>query len=579
MSFFRTYNAMYLSYYDLASKPFQISTDPQFLWLGEKHKEALATLKYGIIDNKGFLLLTGDVGTGKTTLINALVNSLGDNIIVAKVTDPELEKQEFFNFIANAFNFKKIFQDKGTFLVHLSNFLHFAYTKNKKVLLIIDEAQRLNHSLLEEIRLLSNIEKQDTKLINIFFIGQNEFNDILLKEKNRALRQRITLNYNINPLTENETGEYIKHRLNVAGTQKKIFSSGAIRETFSFSRGYPRLINIICDLALLTGYAREKKKIKSGIIIECAQELQISSQTRPATEIRQETLIDIKNETAVETPKKSAGKTVRYIGVSALLLIIAGYLYYPTGYDPYVIKTKQFFSHFINSIQNVKPDNPPRTMEITSADSVAKYSKNSDDHSRQEKYLIPQENKTSTIKVQDLISQKNNTPTINVKETLNNDIPDKNNKALTIPEERDSDKKLSEHRNLQNSDNKPNFHPILDEKLIINFAYNSNDLPKDAYEKLNRLAANMILYPDTSILVKGYTDTSGRYIYNKKLSEFRANIVKSYLAGKGVNPLAIKAFGMGPVTTVKTGEIEKGIHSDRRVEIEIISSRKKYQPE
>ncbi len=190
---------MYLSHYNLIANPFQISADPKFLWLGEKHKEALATLKYGIIDNKGFLLLTGDVGTGKTTLINALVNSLGDNIIVAKVTDPELEKQEFFNFIANAFNFKKIFQDKGTFLVHLSNFLHFAYTKNKKVLLIIDEAQRLSHSLLEEIRLLSNIEKQDTKLINIFFIGQNEFNDILLKEKNRALRQRITLNYNINP--------------------------------------------------------------------------------------------------------------------------------------------------------------------------------------------------------------------------------------------------------------------------------------------------------------------------------------------------------------------------------------------
>jgi general secretion pathway protein A len=579
LSFFRTYNAMYLSYYDLDSKPFQISTDPQFLWLGEKHKEALATLKYGVIDNKGFLLLTGDVGTGKTTLINALVNSLEDNIIVAKVTDPELEKQEFFNFIANAFNIKKIFQDKGTFLVHLSNFLHFAYTKNKKVLLIIDEAQRLNHSLLEEIRLLSNIEKQDTKLINIFFIGQNEFNDILLKEKNRALRQRITLNYNINPLTENETGEYVKHRLNVAGSKKNIFSSGAIREIFSFSRGYPRLINIICDLSLLTGYARERKKIKPEIIKECAQELQISSQTRQATRIRQETLIDIKTETAVETPKKSAGKTARYIGVSALLLIIAGYLYYPAGYDPYVIKTKQFFSHFINSIQNVKPDNPPRTMEITSADSVAKYSKNSDDPSRQEKYLIPQENKTSTIKVQDLISQKNNTPTINVKQTPNNDIPDKNNKGLTIPEERDSGKKLAEHRNLQNPDNKPKFHPILDEKLIINFDYNSNDLPKDAYEKLNRLAANMILYPDTSILVKGYTDTSGRYIYNKKLSEFRANIVKSYLAGKGVNPLAIKALGMGPVTTGKTSELEKGIYSDRRVEIEIISSRIKYQPE
>lgn len=164
---------MYLSHYNLSLKPFQISTDPKFLWLGENHKEAFATLKYGIMDNKGFLLLTGDVGTGKTTLINALINSLGSNVIAATIPDPNLEKLDFFNYIAKAFRIDKKFSGKGEFLIYFEQFLNAAYSKNKKVLLVIDESQRLNHVLLEEIRLLSNIEKQNTKLLNIFFVGQN----------------------------------------------------------------------------------------------------------------------------------------------------------------------------------------------------------------------------------------------------------------------------------------------------------------------------------------------------------------------------------------------------------------------
>lgn len=249
---------MYLSYYNLKEKPFQISTDPKFLWLGEKHKEALAILRYGIIDNKGFLLLTGDVGTGKTTLINALLNSLGEETIVAKVFDPGLETLDFFNFVANSFGMERKFESKGEFLIHLDHFLHKAYFENKKVLLIIDEAQRLKPELLEEIRLLSNIEKQKNKLLNIFFVGQNEINEILSRTENRALRQRITLNHDIDPLTENETEEYIRYRLRVAGCESQIFDSEAFHEIFSFSRGYPRLINIICDLALLSGYVKEK---------------------------------------------------------------------------------------------------------------------------------------------------------------------------------------------------------------------------------------------------------------------------------------------------------------------------------
>ena len=271
---------MYLSYYNLKVKPFQISADPKFLWLGEKHKEALATLKYATLENKGFFLLTGDVGTGKTTLINALINSLGKEIIVAKISYPGLNTLEFFNFIANEFKMNKMFSNKGDFLVHLDNFLNNAYENNKKVLVIIDEAQCLKQELLNDIRLLSNIERQNTKLINLFFVGNNEFNDILLDTANSNLRQRITIKYHIDTLTKNEVAEYVRYRLKIAGSEQDIFTSGAIRQIFSFSGGCPRLINIICDHALLTGYVKEEKTIDAGILKECTKELRITTQRK-----------------------------------------------------------------------------------------------------------------------------------------------------------------------------------------------------------------------------------------------------------------------------------------------------------
>ena len=271
---------MYLSHYKLLEKPFQLTTDPRFLWLGDKHKEALATLKYGIVDQKGFLLVTGDVGTGKTTLINALLESLEDDTLVANITNPLLELIEFFNFIAISFNISKKFDNKLDFIVHFSHFLKKVYSDNKNILLIIDEAHSLSKELLENIRLLSNIELPEQKLINIFFIGQNEINQTLASQEFRALRQRIMLTYQIEPLSEIETFEYIKYRLKVAGTEIKLFNRSAIQEVYRFSNGYPRLINKICDHALLTGYARNLEKITPTIIKECSEELSLPDETK-----------------------------------------------------------------------------------------------------------------------------------------------------------------------------------------------------------------------------------------------------------------------------------------------------------
>ena len=188
---------MYLSYYNLVEKPFEINTDPKFLWLGEKHKEALATLKYGVLSRKGFLLLTGDVGTGKTTLINALLESLDDDTVVANVTDPKLNLIGFINLISRLFNINRRFEYKENFVLYFSQFLRKSVLSNKNYLLINDEAHTLSKELLEQIRLLSNIELPQKKLINIFLVGQTELDRILMSRECRALRQRIALNYQI----------------------------------------------------------------------------------------------------------------------------------------------------------------------------------------------------------------------------------------------------------------------------------------------------------------------------------------------------------------------------------------------
>ncbi len=267
---------MYLEYYQLAQKPFQINTDPSFLWFGEKQKEALATLKYGIQENKSFLLLTGDVGVGKTTIVKALLQGLGKNDLAVVIHDPVLDTLDFFNYVARAFGLSGDFTTKGAFLDAFGDFLLKSYYQGKRVLLILDECQLLSPSFLAEIRLFLNFEKKGSTLINVFFVGQLEFNDILLLPENRAIRQRIAVNYNIPPLSLKETEKYIEYRLAIAGTNRKIFKASAIREIFNFSKGYPRLINIIADRALLTGYINSAKHIKKGVIKECANELDIS---------------------------------------------------------------------------------------------------------------------------------------------------------------------------------------------------------------------------------------------------------------------------------------------------------------
>lgn len=264
---------MYLSFYGLAEKPFQINTEPGFLWLGETHKEALAVLKYGVMSRNGILALTGDAGTGKTTLINALLADLDDDIIVANMVHSKIDLLGFLNLIGQAFHIPERFDRLENFIFHFNRFLQRHYETDCHVLLIVDEAHKLSLEILEQIRLLSNIEMAGENLMSIFLVGQNELNKKLLSQECRALRQRITIHYQLKPLLSSETLQYCNHRLNLAGSQSEIFKPQAIYKIHRFSRGYPRLINIICERALVAGYAKGVSKISPEIIRECAREL------------------------------------------------------------------------------------------------------------------------------------------------------------------------------------------------------------------------------------------------------------------------------------------------------------------
>jgi len=326
---------MYLSFYQLDKKPFEITTDPEFLWLSEKHKESLAMLQYGIMENKGCLLLTGEVGTGKTTLIHALEQTLRNDVVMATIYDPRFETIDFFNHLAEAFKMNMRFDSKGTFIRHFNNFLNTTFVRNKKALLVIDEAQRATPEVLEELRHLSNMEKHYTKLINIFFVGQNEFIDMIRGPEFRALRQRIILNFHMGPFTRKETGEYIRHRLQIAGAKKMIFNSAAVDEIYKFSKGYPRLINIVCDLALVNGYVDEAKIIKPDIIKECADNLKIHNDFNADVKAEpSETNIPI-----MKTPERQVEKDFprgkrfvqwmfAFFGAIVLVLAAAGFIYY-----------------------------------------------------------------------------------------------------------------------------------------------------------------------------------------------------------------------------------------------------------
>jgi general secretion pathway protein A len=314
---------MYKSFYNLQRNPFEITPDPSFLFPTTRHNEALASLYYGVTSHRGFVVLTGEVGTGKTLMLRSLLGLLQRrDIAFALIFNPTLSPLEFVRYIAGDFGLPVAGKAKDELIQVLNGFLLQRHQRGLTTILVVDEAHHLSNELLEEIRLLTNLETSQQKLLQIVLAGQPELDLKLDSHDLRQLKQRIALRCHLSPLTLSETTEYVARRLKIAGAPgaNEIFSRPAIEEVFRQSRGIPRLVNTICENALLAGYAKHASTITSEIIESVARDLRLgvmlvdsrsSVAQRPSVEEEQrellqavKTLLDVRDRMHAADPKR-----------------------------------------------------------------------------------------------------------------------------------------------------------------------------------------------------------------------------------------------------------------------------------
>ena len=267
---------MYTSFFGLNEKPFSITPDPRYLFMSERHGEALAHLVYGVTESGGFMQLTGEVGTGKTTLVRSLLQSrMPDNADVAVVLNPQLSAREFLIAICEELGIELPGDPSSikALIGALNQYLLEAHADGRRTILVVDEAQNLARDVLEEVRLLTNLETAKQKLLQIVLIGQPELRELLARNDLRQLAQRITGRYHLEPLSREETAQYIEHRMKVAGALSEVFEPAAKREAFRLSQGVPRLVNVICDRALLGAYSSGTRKVTRSTVRRAAAEV------------------------------------------------------------------------------------------------------------------------------------------------------------------------------------------------------------------------------------------------------------------------------------------------------------------
>jgi general secretion pathway protein A len=259
---------MYFKYYGLSEKPFSLSADPRYIYYSNSHKECFAQMAYTATQDSGFMILTGEVGTGKTIMINALIDRLPKRYRVAKIYHTALNPEGLVQNICKEFGLQFLDSSLSQLILKIQDFLKWTHDSGEKSILILDEAQNLNPDTLEEIRLLSNFEAAHQKILQVFLAGQPELEEKLWAKNLRQLRERVSLRYHLKKLDRQESEQYIRHRLKVAGlpTGRSLFADSALEKIYALSDGIPRRINILCDNALLMGYAENYKIIDAEMV-------------------------------------------------------------------------------------------------------------------------------------------------------------------------------------------------------------------------------------------------------------------------------------------------------------------------
>jgi len=265
---------MYEKHFSFKHKPFELVPNPDLIFLSSTHKKAITCLDYGLKEKIGFILLTGEIGSGKTTIIRNFIKNLNGSVKLSRIHNTKISSEQLISMINEDFGLDIEGKNKTRLLSELNVFLIEQYSKNYQPILLIDEAQNLSPDLLEEIRLLSNLETDSAKLLQIILVGQPELKKILMLPELKQLRQRININYHIAPLTIDETAQYIKHRLTIAGNPEAIkLQEDMLPLVYQFSKGIPRLINILCDFVLLTAFVGGKEEVTVDIVREVVKDL------------------------------------------------------------------------------------------------------------------------------------------------------------------------------------------------------------------------------------------------------------------------------------------------------------------
>ncbi len=537
---------MYRNHFGLTKKPFEISPDPEFLWLGEKHREGLAVLKYGILENKGFLLITGEVGTGKTALIRAIEKEVKARAIIVTIPDPGMGLMDFYQFLASELNIERDFRNKGEFLARFKRLMLEHFAGYRRVLLIIDESQRLNHELLEEIRLLSNIDLEGKVLINIFFVGQSEFRDILAREENRAVRQRITVSYHLPALEEAETAQYIQHRLRVAGARGEIFTAAAARAVQEIAKGLPRLINIVCDHAMMTAYIRGVKTIDADIVRECGRELGITIGADPGRRRKhdaaggQPTAPSARDRLpGREESRSSASWSRAALFFALVLLALFGGWYF---WGEAVSQQLALWGRGKEPSAGSLPDGKDHRTALQAAPALPVESAPAGSQAEAESPAAAATEPPSRL------------PAI----------------ALEPPAPKAAPESAGEERRGAPEAPSPPSPAFVLQEFTVLFEPNSVDLTPRAREILATAGGLLRASPGTAALVEGHSDGLGDPAYNMYLSGKRAMAVRNQLLALGLDPGRLRISAFGAEQPVDTNETLEGRNRNRRVVIRIV---------
>jgi general secretion pathway protein A len=264
---------MYNTHYSFKRKPFGLTPDPEFIWLSQAHRAAVSGFKLAVQENEGILVLTGDVGTGKTTFTHYLLKMSENQLISVSIPFPDLDDQSFFQYLSDELGMNRDFENKGAFLFHFDNLLHEMSERHKSVMIIIDDAQNMSPQLIRQVQLLAGIKKDGKKLIRILMVAQSNNNEKFEGKIKIKIGQPISFSHHLKALTKFETQRYIGYRLEKAGAAADLIEPDSIDAIYSYSGGCPRLINTLCDRALLAGYAEGIHKIKKATILQCIREL------------------------------------------------------------------------------------------------------------------------------------------------------------------------------------------------------------------------------------------------------------------------------------------------------------------